>query len=88
MAFGAHREMVSEEFISWENKTNTEANSLLVSLAEYDFIVTFGILYTLLSGLEGITNKLQKKGLDVYEAHNMVNISQHYYLLCWYYSIL
>ena len=52
----------------------TEADLLLTSITEFDFLATFTILYTLLRGLEGITQQLQGSSMDLYKAYGMVSI--------------
>lgn len=75
MAFGLHQEHTHPDLLEWPKATKVEAQAILTSITSFDFIVSFAIAHTLLGALEGITNKLQKRGLDVYEAHKMVIIT-------------
>jgi hypothetical protein len=67
-----HQEVTHPDLMDWPRNTKVDAQAVLSAITDFEFIVTFAIGYTLLSALEGITQKLQKRGLDVYEAHKMV----------------
>lgn len=78
IAVAAHQEYVDESLRHWVPSTMTEAGNLLNALhllTSYDFIASFCILYSLMSPLTGITQKLQGRGLDIYEAHQHVSLS-------------
>jgi hypothetical protein len=53
----------------WDSHSKSEAQSLLHSIACFDFIVTFMTTYHVLSHLAGITVKLQSSTLDILEAY-------------------
>lgn len=72
IAFGTHSEFVEVDLREWIGATRTDASSLLTGITQFDFIVCFAITYTLLSGLAGITQKLQGRGLDIFRAYQMV----------------
>lgn len=57
----------------WDSHSKSEAQSLLHSLATFDFIITFLTVYHFLSHLASITIKLQKSSMDILEAY--VNVS-------------
>jgi len=75
IAFGAHQEKVHPDVKDWSKSTKTEAQALLSGVTQFDFIASFAILYTLLSGMQGITQKLQTSGLDIYQVHQLVSCS-------------
>ena len=43
------------------------------SITSFEFIVVFLIVYQYLSHVAGITTKLQRKSLDIIEAHEMIS---------------
>ena len=50
IAFGAHQDLYSEDVtLGWEPKYKAEANSLLISITSFEFIVTFLTVYNFLS---------------------------------------
>ena len=62
MAHNMHHNECPEQFHGcWQGKTRTDASALLKAIADFDFIVTFIIAYSLLSHMTGLTVKLQKK---------------------------
>lgn len=64
--------MAPQDLRDWDGPVKKDASNLLSAVTGFDFIASFSILHTLLSDMEGITTKLQKRGLDVYQAHQMV----------------
>ena len=50
------------------------AVALLASLATFDFIVSFLVLYEFLSHLSGVTVKLQGQSIDIIKAYQEVGI--------------
>ena len=58
---GANHEMCGDEYqdATWDRKSKDDAVALLASLATFDFIVSFLVLYEFLSHLSGVTVKLQ-----------------------------
>ena len=74
MAHNMHHNECPEQFHGcWQGKTRTDASALLQAIADFDFIVTFIIAYSLLSHMTGLTVKLQKKTNDIYKAFAMVS---------------
>lgn len=67
-----HKDRINKDYHEWAHNTKIEAGGILTAITHSDFIAGFGILYTLLNPLEGITQKLQGRGLDVSQAHQMV----------------
>ena len=49
---------------TWDRKSKDDAVSLLASLATFDFIVSFLVLYEFLSHLSGVTVKQQGQSID------------------------
>ena len=76
----AHSEHTDEDYdpkftaSDWDNKTKHDASSLLAAITDFDFIITFQTVYQLLSPLDGISHKLQRRSLDILEAHRMVRL--------------
>ena len=56
----------------WNRKSKTRATSLLKSLCDFSFIVTFLTVYKLLSRLDGVTVSLQRGANDIVNAMDMV----------------
>ena len=74
IVFDLHQEHVLAELRgSWPSAVKIEANTLLKSVTDFDFVAGFAILYNLLLPLEGITTKLQGKDIDIYKAYSLVN---------------
>ena len=57
-----------------DRKSKDDAVALLASLATFDFIVSFIVLYELLSHLSGVTVKLQGQSIDIIKAYQEVGI--------------
>ena len=75
MAQGLHHETYPEikrMYADWDSKTKSDANSLLHSITDFSFLVTFVLVYKYLSHLHGVTILLQKTSLDVLQAYSMV----------------
>jgi len=63
----------------WDLHLKSEAQSMLHSIASFDFIINFMAVYHLLSHLAGVTVKLQSSSVDVLEAYaNMEGIKELY----------
>jgi len=63
----------------WDTASRSDAQQLLASITNFEFIVVFLTVYQYLSHLVGITVKLQKQALDILEACNeIVEISRVY----------
>ena len=72
----ANRKMCGDEYqdATWDRKSKDEAVALLASLATFDFIVSFFVLYEFLSHLSGVTVKLQGQSIDIIKAYQEVSI--------------
>ena len=73
---GANHEMCGDEYqdATWGRKSKNDAVALLASLATFDFIVSFLVLYEFLSHLSGVTVKLQGQSIDIIKAYQEVGI--------------
>ena len=71
---GANHEMCGNEYqdATWDRKSKDDAVALLASLATFDFIVSFLVLYEFLSHLSGVTVKLQGQSIDIIKAYQEV----------------
>ncbi len=58
---------------TWDPESKIKANSLLLSITEFEFIIVFLIIYQFLSHLAGITVKLQGTEVDIMEAYNQID---------------
>lgn len=85
ICYDAHSEKgLAELRNSWPSNVKTEAVNLLNSITDFQFIVNFCIVYSLLSPLEGITTKLQGRCNDVCRAFSLVSNTMFmmlYYIL-------
>ena len=90
MSEGCHENLVSADLADWPGSVRKDAGNLLTALTDFEFIASFAILHSLLSSLQGITQKLQGRGIDVYEAHRLVsfriNVFELYLTLNTHYS--
>jgi len=57
-----------------DRKSKDDAAALLASLATFDFIVSFLVLYEFLSHLSGVTVKLQGQSTDIIKAYQEVGV--------------
>ena len=75
IGLGLHKESLSTDFASafWDPESRTKATSMLYSITDFEFIVTFVTVYHFLSRLAGITVKLQGKTLDIVDAYNGIS---------------
>ena len=73
---GDNHEMCGDEYqdATWDRKSKNDAVALLASLASFDFIVSFLVLYEFLSHLSGVTVKLQGQSIDIIKAYQEVGI--------------
>jgi len=73
---GANHEMCGDEYqdATWDRKSKDDAVAMLASLATFDFIVSFLVLYEFLSHLSGVTVKLQGQSIDIIKAYQEVGI--------------
>ena len=73
---GANHEMCGDEYqdATRDRKSKDDvAVALLASLATFDFIVSFLVLYEFLSHLSGVTVKLQGQTIDIITAYQEVS---------------
>ena len=75
IGLGLHKESLSTDFASafWDPESRTKATSMLYSITDFEFIVTFATVYHFLSHLAGIIVKLQGKILDIVDAYNGIS---------------
>ena len=59
---------------TWDRKSKDDTIALLASLATFDFIVSFLVLYEFLSHLSGVTVKLQGQSIDIIKAYQEVGV--------------
>ena len=57
----------------WDPESRTKATSMLYSITDFEFIVTFVTVYHFLSHLAGISVKLQGKTLVIVDAYNGIS---------------
>lgn len=81
IALGLHGSQLSADFkdIKWDVDSKSQANSLLHTLTDFEFIVVFIVAYQFLSHLAGITVKLQSRVLDVVEAYRKIDEVKQFY---------
>jgi hypothetical protein len=74
IAHNLHQENCGDEFVGskWDSKSRAEASGLLTGVTSFDFILTFVVVYQVLSHLAGITIKLQKSTIDIISAYQEV----------------
>ena len=58
----------------WSPSNRSEAQSLLTGITNFRFIVIFMIMYQGLAELAPLTEQLQKRTLDIYDAYRKVGI--------------
>ena len=77
ISYGANHEMCGDEYqdATRDRKSkDDDAVALLASLATFDFIVSFLVLYEFLSHLSGVTVKLQGQSIASIKAYQEVGI--------------
>ena len=62
-----HNELAQESW-DWDADTKTRTQGILASVRNFEFAVSLVTLKNVLEPLRGITAKLQKRDLDIYEA--------------------
>ena len=75
IAYGMHHDKgFNEELMSshWSTKSKADAGSPLASLSSFDNIVTFVVVYQLLSHISDLAVKLQSRSRDIVDAYSMV----------------
>lgn len=74
IAYGMHSDKCASDFVGcWDTNTKLTASSLLPSITSFDFIMTFMVVYQMLSHVAGITKQLQSTTIDILEAIGMVS---------------
>lgn len=73
IAAETHPEYVDPELRGWLKKTRDDASGILTSITSFDFTTNFATIHTVLSCLQGVTQKLHGRGLDIVAAHSMVS---------------
>ena len=68
-----HLERYGNTYADWDTANRSEAQQILAAVTSFNFIVCFLTVYHYLSHLSGITIKLQRKTLDILEAHGMLH---------------
>ena len=72
-ARGLHREEVSELFQDgWDPSSRARASAILNAICSFNFIITFLVVYKMLSHLSGITVKLQGSTVDILQAFSEI----------------
>ncbi|XP_071945070.1 52 kDa repressor of the inhibitor of the protein kinase-like [Antedon mediterranea] len=74
-----HVERYAEYTRPWSSESRNRAGALLRGMTDFNFIVSFKLAYHGLAHLHGITIKLQKRSLDILEAHEMVTDIKNLY---------
>lgn len=76
IAFGLHgNEGLDPQLVEdgkWDREAKTRATSLLNSICDFGFLITFITVYKLLSRLEGVTVLLQREANDIISAVDMI----------------
>ena len=67
-----HIDKYGDLYADWDTANRSEAQQILRSITNFEFLVVFMSLYQYLSHLAGITVQLQKSSLDIIKAHNMI----------------
>ena len=70
---GTHAEMESFEkkyTEGWDYTTKREATSLINTAPSFEFIISLIGLYKLLHSLAGITNRSERRGVDITETYD------------------
>ena len=84
IGLGLHTDTFSENFCDavWDPESKSIATSFVHAHANFEFIVTFLIVYQFLSHLAGVTVKLQSRTLDIVDAYKQIEtIIAHYKFL-------
>ena len=73
IGYRRHLEKYGNKYADWDTGNRTEAQQILTSITSFAFIISFMSVYQYLSHLAGITVKLQKRCLDIMEAHSLIS---------------
>ncbi|KAL5491305.1 hypothetical protein EMCRGX_G016568 [Ephydatia muelleri] len=72
IGYHRHLDKYGDKYADWDTLNRTEAQQILASITSFTFIVSFTCVYQYLSHLAGITVKLQKRSLDIIDAHELI----------------
>jgi len=72
IGYKRHLEKYGATYSDWDTTSRSDAQQLLAGITNFEFIVVFLTVYQYLSHLAGITVKLQKRTLDIIEAHEEI----------------
>ena len=74
IAHDLHHEGVSELFPDgWDPSSRVRASAILNAICSFNFIITFLVVYKMLSHLSGITVKLQGSTIDILQALSKID---------------
>ena len=72
IGYKRHMEKYGTTYSDWGTTSRSDAQQLLAGIISFEFIIVFLTTYQYLSHLAGITVKLQKRTLDIIEAHEEI----------------
>ena len=72
IGYQQHLDKYGSVFGDWDASSRNDAQQTLTSITTFEFITVFLTIYQYLSHLAGITVKLQKRALDIVEAHEQI----------------
>ena len=72
IGYGRHLEKYGDLYADWDTASRSEARQILASITSFELIIVFLTIYQYLFHVAGIIVKLQRKTLDIVEAHNMI----------------
>ena len=72
IGYQQHLDKYGSVFGNWDASSCNDAKQTLTSITTFEFITVFLTIYQYLSHLAGITVKLQKRALDIVEAHEQI----------------
>ena len=67
-----HLETYGDMYADWDTANRTKSRQVPAAITSFGFIVSFMTLYEYMSHIAGITVQLQKRSLDIMQAHQMV----------------
>ena len=73
IGYRRHLDRYGDKYADWDTSSRSDAQQILAAVTSFGFIVCFMSLYQYLSHLSGITVKLQRKALDILQAHEMIS---------------
>ena len=72
IGFKRHLEKYGEKYADLDSASRSDAQQLLACVTSFEVIFVFLTVYQFLSHLAGITIKLQKEAIDIFEAHEII----------------